>query len=101
MRVHAIIRTSVRDISGEKNSTQQRRAAVEQLFAYYLTATDRHPKMYELTPARMQKGLARLEDCRRKCSGDLVKAEQLMGMAIAGCELAGFESDSESSPQQP
>jgi hypothetical protein len=58
------------------------RAAVRRLFGYYLKGTEKNPKLYTLTRARMDKGLSRLEDCLRKCDGDLEKAERVMGVAI-------------------
>jgi DNA-binding protein Fis len=76
----------------KKELQRQKREAVERLFAYYLAGTDRNPKMYELTKARMEKGLSRLEDCQRKCGGDLAKAEQLMGLAIDALVASEFHS---------
>jgi len=58
------------------------RDAIRRLFTYYLEGTGRRPRMYELTKARIQKGLLRLADCQRKCGGDLAKAEELFGIAI-------------------
>jgi hypothetical protein len=66
----------------KRKMRQQRRAAVRRLFTYYLERTERNPKLYTLTLARMDKGISRLEDCQRKCDGDLIKAEALMGIAI-------------------
>ncbi len=76
----------------KKALRKQQRAAVERLFTYYLKGTERNPKMYELTHARMEKGLSRLEDCQRKCNGDLVKAEKLMGLAIDALLASEFHS---------
>jgi len=59
-----------------------KRAAVERLFAYYVAQLELNPKLYTLTPKRMDMGLARLDDCQRKCNGNLEKAEKLMGIAI-------------------
>jgi hypothetical protein len=58
------------------------REAVRRLFAYYLERTERNPKLYTLTPTRMQKALACLKECERKCDGDLVTAEAMMSIAI-------------------
>ena len=68
------------------------RAAVRRLFAYYIEHTQRNPKLYTLTLARMDKGLSRLRDCQQKCNGDLGKAEQMMGIAIDAMLASDFHS---------
>jgi hypothetical protein len=75
--------------SARKNNALAR-AAVTRLFTYYLEQTNRKPKMYSLTAGRMDKGLSRLEDCRLKCDGDLVKAEKLMGLVIDALVASDF-----------
>jgi hypothetical protein len=71
---------------------KQERAAVRRLFTYYLRGTQRNPKLYTLTRARMEKGILRLEDCLRVCNGDLGKAEQLMGCAIDALFRSDYHS---------
>jgi hypothetical protein len=61
---------------------QEPKAAVGRLFTYYLQRTERNPKEYTLTPARLNIGLARLGHCQRMCDGDLAKAELMMARAI-------------------
>jgi len=68
--------------AGRREQRKQERAAVRRLFEYYQNATERNPKLYTLTRGRLDKGMSRLEDCLRKCGGDMGKAEKLMGVAI-------------------
>jgi DNA-binding MarR family transcriptional regulator len=63
---------------------------VRRLFAYYLRRTEQNPKEYELTPARLNIGLARLKDCERMSGGDLDQAELKMGTAIDAMLASDF-----------
>lgn len=60
------------------------RESVKRVFGYFLERTNRSEKQYVLTPFRMQKGLAALEECKRRCGDDLQKAETAMGLAVDG-----------------
>jgi hypothetical protein len=58
--------------------------AVSEIFSYYLEATERNPKTYELTPTRKRKAIPRLKECLQKTGGDLANAKALMKLAIDG-----------------
>ena len=77
---------------GKRAIRKQQRAAVRRLFNYYLNGTERNPKLYSLTLARMDKGLLRLKDCQQKCDGDLVKAEKVMLLAIDAMLASEYHS---------
>lgn len=55
---------------------------IQRLWGKYVVATRRNPRVVTLTPARKNKGLARLHECLRKSGGDLATAEALMELAI-------------------
>ena len=57
---------------------------LQEVFAYYLDRTGRKPSAYTLTPARKQKGLARLRECISRSQGDLPSAVAMLKMAIDG-----------------
>jgi hypothetical protein len=57
-------------------------AAVERVWAYYLTTFQKNPKVLTFTALRKQKGLARLRECMAKTTGDMERAEALMRLAI-------------------
>jgi hypothetical protein len=63
---------------------------VRSVFAYFIEQTGRNPAVYTLTDRRMSIGRARLEDCRRKCHGDLTKAEKLMRIAVDSLVASDF-----------
>lgn len=68
---------------GSKEGVEEEpRKAIRRLFAFYIEVTGRNGKLYTLTDQRMNKALSRLEECRTKCGGDLVKAEALMSIVI-------------------
>lgn len=62
----------------------------QRIFPYYLEKCERHPKLYTLSPPRMDKGVARFKECLKKVNGDYRKAEQLMAIAIDNLSASDF-----------
>jgi hypothetical protein len=72
-----------------KKKKTDHRAAVSEVFAYYLEKTERNPRTYTLTEKRMKKGLTCFEECFRR-SGDTSNAVSLMKIAIDGIASSDF-----------
>jgi uncharacterized protein YdaU (DUF1376 family) len=62
------------------------------IWEYYLDKFGRDSTLYELTDTRLQVGYARMNDCLRKCNGDLRKAERLMIYVIDRLAESGFHN---------
>jgi hypothetical protein len=56
--------------------------AVTRVWDYYIQKLQKQPKLLSFTSARKNKGMARLRDALEKTAGDLVRAEELMKLAI-------------------
>jgi hypothetical protein len=65
-------------------------AAICRVWDYYIEKLGKNPKIYTFTPARKQKGLARLRECLRKTAGDVGKAEGLMRLAVDALAASPF-----------
>jgi hypothetical protein len=68
--------TTASDPQAEKNE------AVYRVFTSYPKKTARNPNTYDFTSDRKKKGLARLEECLKRTSGNLEKAIGLMMTAV-------------------
>jgi uncharacterized protein YdaU (DUF1376 family) len=79
----------VEQANEEKN---QRKKIVREVFAYYCAPDrmNRNPVLYTLTPMRMQKGLARLEDALRMAHGSMTGATELMKAVIDEVYFSDF-----------
>jgi hypothetical protein len=58
------------------------REQVHGVFAYYLEKAGRDSKLYEFTPLRQNKGMARLKECLRKTGNNRDAAAGLMKVAV-------------------
>ena len=58
--------------------------ALHEVFAYYLERTGREPTTYTFTPARKQKGTARLRECLGRTGGNYAAAVGMLRTAIDG-----------------
>ena len=69
-----------------------KKAAVREVFDYYCQPgqTNRNPKIYTLTPLRLRKGLARLQDALRIAHGDLAGAVELMKAVVDEVALSDW-----------
>jgi hypothetical protein len=78
--------------SAQRKQRALLRATVRRVFAYYIEQTGRNVKLYTLTPTRMDKGMARLDDLLRKANGDLPKAENAMKLVVDALCASGFHN---------
>jgi len=74
-------------VSGEREIYK---AAVQRVWDYHIKSLNRNPKLREFTDDRRRKGLARLQEARRKANGDLEKAEELMKLCIDAMAASAF-----------
>jgi len=74
-------------VSGER---EIHKAAVQRVWDYHIKSLNRNPKLREFTDDRRRKGLARLEEARRKANGDLEKAEELMKLCVDAMAASAF-----------
>jgi len=56
--------------------------AIARIWAYYLKALAKNPKVLSFTAKRNQKARARYRECLKKTEGNTAKAEELMRIAI-------------------
>jgi hypothetical protein len=61
-----------------------------EVWNYYLTMTNRSPKMNTFTVIRKRKGLARLKECLTKTGGNIENAVKLMKIAIDKIAASDF-----------
>jgi hypothetical protein len=69
----------------------EREAALQRVWDYYIDQLGKNPKMYTFTPARKQKGMARLNELLKR-TGDLSKAERAMMLAIDALAASPFHN---------
>jgi hypothetical protein len=84
--------SSITDISSKPPASTDPRL-IEDLttvWEYYLTAVDRNPKIYSLTPKRKSMGLARLRECLHRTGGDHPAAVELMKVAVDALAKSDF-----------
>jgi hypothetical protein len=67
--------------SNRKEPSEEKRDCVKRVFDYYVKVVGKS-NLYDLIDLRMQKGLARLEECLRKTKDDLAGAEEIMRFAV-------------------
>jgi hypothetical protein len=68
--------------SDEDSPTAKVDQGLEAVWAYYMTEIGRNPKQYSWSPPRNKMGAARLRDLRKRCSGSLEDAVELMKLCI-------------------
>lgn len=73
---------------GEEN--KEHRAALARVWEYYLEKLGKNPKLLSFTPLRQHKGMSRLREALKKASGDLVKAESLLMLAVDSLAKSDF-----------
>lgn len=61
-----------------------------EMFPYYCEQMERNPALYTLTPARLQKGVARLKECVAKSNGSIDRGRELFWRAIEGLRDSDF-----------
>jgi HNH endonuclease len=66
------------------------KAAIQEVFTYYVERTHRSPKLYTLTDIRRKKAMARLEEALRIAHGDLAGAVELMKAAVDEIALSDW-----------
>jgi len=76
---------------GKKNKNPEAETVVRRVFAHFLETTDRNPKLYTLTPQRLNMGIARLRDCYKR-TGDFSKAEEIMLLVVDALQESDFHN---------
>jgi hypothetical protein len=76
--------------AGPSNTPSDLKETVERVWNYYLEKLSKNPKLLTLTDQRTKKGMARLRECLAKSGGDLVKAEELMKIAVDTLAASDF-----------